>query len=363
MRKIIFILICFTSAKMFCIAQVEKPRLSFGGSVAQGNILSNSGDLSNSEIDRVKNLSAAIHWHHTDQETFNKYACFPKQTVSFSYYNFDNALLGNGVVLAYTLAPHFLITKHASLFPSISVGGAVLSNPYSTTQNPGNKLYSLPISAYLALGGGFYFQFSSHWGFNTSVEFSHISNGGWKDPNNGLNWPQLNIGVEYSPKESSLKKLKREINKGEPFKTLRGDITVFGLIRSGLLQNSEINKPTLGIDLLLSKQIARIHAWTVGVELYQDQLVQKLLAANNISSNGIRSGALVGHEFLLNRFIFSQQLGVYLAGRYGAELLYHRWGLQYSLTTRFRVGVNLRAYKSVAEFTDLRLSYSFLEKK
>ncbi len=339
-----------------------KSIISFGFTGGYGKVLSNASELNSPENDQVQYLKTTINWQRTDQEVLNMYGCFPRHMLAFSYYNFNNGALGKGISLSYSLSPYFVLTRYVSLYPSISIGGIALSNPFDPIKNAGNKLYSLSISAYVALGGGMRVQFSDYWAMHVIAEYNHVSNGGWHDPNNGVNWPTLGIGVEYSPKGLHLKRLYKESLSTEKFKVKRMDMTIFGLIRSGTIQNTEVNLPVLGGEALVSKQMSRIHAWTLSTEFYQDQLLQKLLLAGNIFSDGLRIGALAGHEFLLGKFIFSQQVGVYLVGRNGVEPLYHRWGLQYNLLPKWRIGVNLRAYKAVAEFTDVRLTYTIFKK-
>jgi hypothetical protein len=72
-------------------------------------------------------------------------------------------------------------------------------------------------------------------------------------------------------------------------------------------------------------------------------------------------GLLVGHEFLFNRMIFSQQLGVYVYKEVPGELInrvYHRWGINYKLSKRFMLGLNLNANLQKAFIFDGRLIYS-----
>jgi hypothetical protein len=297
-----------------------------------------------------------------DQEILNRYACFPRHTLSLSYNQFSNSALGNGVSVAYSLAPYFVISNQLSLFPFLSIGLMASSYPYDAVTNPGNKLYSLPVNGYLNAGGGVRWQFSNQLAFQATATFHHVSNGGWHDPNVGLNWATLGGGVEYSVGGLSLKKLTRELDQNRKMNVLRMDLEVFGLIRSGLIQNELVTQPVAGLEILLSQQTRRIHAWTLSLEFYQDQFLQNQQANKKLPSQGLRLGAMTGHEFFFNKFIFSQQLGIYLAGRNDSELLYHRWGLQYQFLTRWRVGINLRAYRAVAEFTDVRLSYTIFKK-
>ena len=68
----------------------------------------------------------------------------------------------------------------------------------------------------------------------------------------------------------------------------------------------------------------------------------------------------LGHEFLLGRFLFSQQFGIYLYKPYRVgDDVYQRYGLVYRATDRFQVGINLKAHKHVADFLDIMLGMNF----
>jgi hypothetical protein len=71
-------------------------------------------------------------------------------------------------------------------------------------------------------------------------------------------------------------------------------------------------------------------------------------------------GIAIGHEFLLGRTLFGQQLGVYLfnKGVQGADL-YQRYSLMYRFTPHVSGGIALKAHGHVADFLDFRAGYSF----
>ncbi len=332
-----------------------KPSFSYSLFAHYGYALSHPEQNTTSSF--PQGLISSLNWQRTDQEILNQYGCFPRQSLSVGFYDFDNSVYGRGINLVYSLEPHFMLNSSLSFYSKISVGGTSLSNPFSSANNPRNKAYSLPVSAYLGLGVGLRWQLSSQWGFQLTSQLHHVSNGGWHEPNNGLNWTTVALGLDYSPTGLELKRLKRIREKTESYRLLRMNIEIFGLVRGGSILGLDENGSVLGVNFTTSKQLNRLHAWTAAFELYQDQFVQKQQMSNMISSDGIRTGILAGHEFLLGKFIFSQQIGIYVAGRYGADLVYHRWGLQYYFLPRWRVGVNLRAYRQAAEFTDIRVAY------
>lgn len=142
-------------------------------------------------------------------------------------------------------------------------------------------------------------------------------------------------------------------------KTTRWDIGMFYASRS--IDNTSAKRfGVLGLSLLVSKQTGRTHAFTLGAELYQDNALREQLKADTLQASAIKSGLLLGHEFLWGRFIFSQQIGMYLFDQSPYyPVWYHRWGLLYRVRERWLLGFQLKAHKHIALFPDLRIQYSF----
>lgn len=327
-----------------------------------GFIFAHTNDVENTANSFPRGITAAFNWQRTDNQILNQYNCFPRHSFLLAFYDFDNSILGRGVNAAYSLEPHFMMNSWLSLYPKVSVGAAFLSNPNDPVKNPTNNSYSLPVSAYLALGVGMRWQFSPMWAVNLNAEYQHVSNGGLREPNKGINWPTFGLGMEYSAKGLQLKKFVRTIERREQSKSRRIDIALLGVVKGGDFGGSRKYYPITGFNLTSSRQASRLHAWTVGVEFFHDQFLQERLSSTGVKTTGYRGGLLAGHEFLLGRFVFSQQLGVYWLGQNNNDLVYHRWGLNYNFLPNWAVGVNLRAHKQVADFTDVRVTYSFRKK-
>jgi hypothetical protein len=67
----------------------------------------------------------------------------------------------------------------------------------------------------------------------------------------------------------------------------------------------------------------------------------------------------LGHEFLLGRFLFSQQFGAYvIKARNQPADVYQRYGLMYRISQHFSLGINIKAHGHVANFLDARISVS-----
>jgi hypothetical protein len=98
--------------------------------------------------------------------------------------------------------------------------------------------------------------------------------------------------------------------------------------------------------------------------LFKDNSIQIAIDSNDkITNKDISTnlgGVLIGHEFLFNRCIFSQQLGYYFFNEMPSlvDYFYHRWGFNYKLSRHAMLGLNLNANLQKAYLIDLRLVFS-----
>ena len=69
---------------------------------------------------------------------------------------------------------------------------------------------------------------------------------------------------------------------------------------------------------------------------------------------------LIGHEFLLGRFTFSQKIGPYIynIGKYN-DPVYQRYGLNFYITENFFTGIHVKAHRHVADFMEIKLGWTF----
>jgi hypothetical protein len=135
---------------------------------------------------------------------------------------------------------------------------------------------------------------------------------------------------------------------------------MFGTFRRALdPQGNSLRLPLVGLSLQAGKQVGRINAFTVGTEVFKDLALRHQLKQDTISASHMKVGVLAGHEFILGKFLFSQRIGFYIFDQTpDFDNLYHRWGLSFLISQRIGIGVNLSAHRHIADFTDLRITYS-----
>lgn len=339
----------------------EKSLFSIGLGLQHGTIFAHSEAVQNTSGARPTGIETIFSWQRNDEEIYSLCLCYPRQGVMFAYYDYDVDILGKSGTVAYFLEPAYRIND-GLLFSFKGSGGlSYLTNPFDSITNPGNQSYSTHLSAYLLVGIGAWVRLSDQWWINPSVNYQHISNGGTRKPNKGINWPTAGLAVSYQPEPRPLYRGSRTTEKYWRDYSNQYDITILGAMRKGYdAAGDRIKYGMGGIALQAGKQVGRLSMVTLGAEAYYDGKLKDELDKDGLSASPVKAGIMIGHEFLLGSFRFSQRLGAYVYDQTPYyDRIFHRWGLQYSINRHLSAGFNLLAHRHIAEFVDLRLTYTF----
>jgi len=325
-----------------------------------GPIFAHSKDVQNTDGAYPKGIELLWSRQRNNAAAWNTCSCDPIQGFQLSYYNYDADILGHGINLAYVLEPQYQITSGIRVSMHTASGLAYLTRPYHPVHNPTNQSYSTIINAYLAVGLGLEFQVAKKWSVEGLVQFQHVSNGGISLPNKGINWPTIGLLTAYRPEPRPLQRF--ETNRSWEREGTRFDVALFSMGKrvGGLPGGTSKRFLIIGLGAQAAWQVGRINNLTVSAEVVWDEGLADRLQDEGIDADPWRSGILVGHEFILGKFLFSQRFGVYLhqAGNF-YDPVYHSWGITYGFSKHWSVGFNLRAHRHVADYSDFRLVYSF----
>lgn len=339
----------------------EKSLFSIGLGVQYGTIFAHTVEVQNTKGARPIGIETIISWQRNDAATYALCHCYPRQGLLLAYYDYDVELLGKSGTAAYFLEPTYRLGNGLLFSFKGAAGFSYLNNPYDSISNPGNQSYSTHLSAYLLVGIGAWVQLSEQWWLNPSINYQHISNGGARKPNKGINWPTAGIAVSYQPQSRPWYTGTRTKEKYWKDYSIRYDVAILGTMRRGYDEAGDRIRYALGgVALQAGRQVGSISMLTLGVEAYHDEELKDELRRDGLNASPVKAGLLFGHEFLLGRFQFSQRLGVYVFDQTPYyDRIFHRWGLQYRINRNFSAGVNLLAHRQVAEFVDFRLAYTF----
>jgi hypothetical protein len=308
---------------------------------------------------KPKIISFEISRQMTDSESYRICKTYPRKGFALSYSDFGTPVLGYGLVTSYFLEPVYRVGKKIQFQFRAEAGIGYFSKPYDSIKNPSNQSYSMRITPYLHVLAGGGYHISKKITAQLNVNFHHISNGNFKEPNAGLNWNTFSLAVLYYPESNQLPKYKKLVKNKRKNCRAEMDIGFMFVPKQGYHIKWKVHRNYLaGIFLQARKQVSRICAVTLGAESYYNRFIEGHDATPESSKPGLLAGAHIGHEFLLGKIIFSQQFGKYIT-RYPSfySLFYHRWGLRYKLSDRLMAGFNMKVHRFTADFIDLRLQY------
>lgn len=325
----------------------------FGFDVQYGFIIPHAADLA--AISQSNPMGVSFSWERIGlgKKNWDNCNCFHYLGLNLSYYNYNNPeVLGSATSLSGTFDPILWKANKLQLSLRSGFGISYLSEVYDKETNPSNTFFSSPISFLLLVSPRFQWQIQQNLALDLSFHYNHISNGGQRYPNRGMNFPTLGIGINYSPKPilfpshtTDKKDSKRQFYL-EAFGTLRSESQGAG------------RQPLLGLTVGAYQQINAIQGLGMGFESQWDNSLQVL--ANEQSR--IIHAPYIAHHFLFGKVDFSQRMGIYIQKPKLYEpdkSFYQRYVLSYLINKSFKIGAALKAHGHVAENIELRLGYQF----
>ncbi|TAE17590.1 MAG: acyloxyacyl hydrolase [Bacteroidetes bacterium] len=319
----------------------------WGASNYGGSIVAHTEDVENTRGAKPTGLFAFYQWQRLDSNQFKKFNGLPTQQVSFAWHQFGTPVLGKSASVQYHVLPEISFSRHAGIQFDIAGGLAWLSNPHHPIKNPNNNSYSTPIAAYLQVGVQPYVRLGNYVQLFAGAKFQHISNAGVELPNKGINWFTTHVGLQvstapYIHKQPFVKQYKNKVFTPYSYKT----VTALAALRSNEV-DATVKYGIAGVAFLYTKVFKPTHGYTLGSEILVDGSIQNPLLAS----------VLAGHVFIWGKYLFSQQVGIYVHPQTAYDAWYHRWGIEYRVSKSWQVGISLKAHRQVANFPDIRVAY------
>lgn len=284
--------------------------------------------------------------------------------VGFTYYNMNNAVIGNNSYNAwYFIEPNLLYTKKLELGLRASVGLNYSENPYDSRTNPANLSYSLHYNAYVALSLFAQFELTHHSKIGLRLNFPHISNGAISSPNHGINFPTLSAAYYYRLSPANSEDLSRPFPIPQHLAhKWRFDAGAFVSAQNIPNKKDEIFLVN-GLSLSASYKLTNLHALLVSTEWINDRASEEILKQQlRDSLSQHRFGFALGHEFRFRRFTFAQVAGIYYFNENpNLDWVYHRYVLNYKLSPWLALGIGFLANANKANFPDFRITYSLYQ--
>ena len=125
---------------------------------------------------------------------------YPAFGVAMSYFDFgDKKTFGNAVGVLPNFTFKFFEKKRLHAHFRVGVGVGYVTQTYNVVDNTTNAAIGSHINGMVGFRFGTGYQFNEKWTLQSSLSFTHFSNGASALPNLGLNVPSLNLGFTYTP--------------------------------------------------------------------------------------------------------------------------------------------------------------------
>ncbi len=356
----VFLLLC-SNFPIRAAGQDTVPRKGYaeaGLLLNAGTIFVHSADVENTSGSRPFGIELEWGKRLLGEQAWRNCHCYPTRGFVFGYTSYDNSTLGSGLHIAYFLEYPFL--PYSKVTPVIRGGaGFSFSNrPWHPEKNPANQSYSLPVNAFLQLQFGVDAMIVPKGVLSARIGYNHISNGGIRLPNKGINWPMVSLGYLHTfgyvipPRRARI-----PLEKAEKHWLYR--IELFSSLSTREMETSRVLWIYGGM-FTAARKLTRLHTLTGAAEWHFSELLRHELGKAGLPAGAHRAALLGGHDFLIGRFVFSQQIGLYLydPSRFN-DPFYHRWTLNYVHRSGLSAGISLKAHRHVAEFTDVRIGWQW----
>lgn len=326
-----------------------------------GFIIPHSRDLIGVSNSKPFGAELNVQWIETREARTSRSGVVAKRGFMLQYINYDNpAVLGSCLTGAAFVEP--LIRPDRRLYGSVQMGIGVsyLNRVYDAETNPTNLFFSTPISFFLMTNAYLTYKATPNWEVSLGFNYNHISNGGMKSPNKGMNFPTWNAGAAYNLNPAPIRRApKTQDWKNEPR-------NFWYLHAVGSLKTVEANDQfpesnlrwLIGGIAMAGRRVGRISALSAGTEWIHDGGRRADLDRVGDSRSALLGGLLAGHELLSGRVRFTLHMGVYVHNPTRAiDLLYQRYGLFYLIGKHIQFGATLKAHRHEADVFDIRAGW------
>lgn len=299
-----------------------------------------------------------FHTSYNDWLVFNGYWI---SGLEASYFNFQNpSVIGSVIAISAFAEP--VLSYGNKYFLTVRFGGGLSyhNRIYDKDENPLNLFFSSRISFPLYVSARIKYSIGENTFITFSGTYNHISNGGYKQPNKGINFPTLALGLEHFQKTPPVLDNRYssypEIRKAETSVTMQ----VLTTVRMINEENEFPQKACFvyGLHTRISKPFGSIYSLNAGAEIIWDRYIRETLRRSFIDLDYTRFALTCGQNFRLGKVNFTQYFGFYLYSPNKARnSVYQKYELAYDISGKISLGVYLKAHAQVAESMGFVFNY------
>lgn len=320
------------------------------------DILPHSEDIRELSYSQPSGVSLAYMWQNPLAGNSLEKPLKSRKGLRLQYVNFNNPTqLGSAFSLAAFTEPMFGSNRKLFLSLPIEFGLAHVTEIYHPVSNPENLFFSTPISFFLNAGGQVNYKLSQQVLLNVGMQYQHLSNGGIRMPNKGMNFISINAGMSYYLKPTVWEKSSNKLSTKSTFKYLLEAYVTASAKTLG--QTNEV-KPLGGFQVSFIKPINYYHHWVLASEGVYHTFNQSYFAMRGIDIHPWQQSLLGGYALSIGKTSFQVLLGTPIVNKTSNEnIVYQRYMLVQTIGKKWLLAGSLKAEGHVADIFDLRLGY------
>ena len=311
-------------------------------------------------------IEADLNWHLRKEQVWKYCYCFPRTGFTFTYVNFDlPEILGSAFAVYPYIEPYIRPCKDLNFSIRFGLGPAYVGSIYDEDTNPDNLFFSSHYSFIALLNFAMNYRVTDQITFRLAGNYNHISNGGYAEPNLGMNFPSVNAGFDYSFSDPSFPNHYKESGAALYPDKNRLDLLLGFAAKPASYELNEGIYPVFHFGSKYSRVAGRIFAITLAAEWLYDRSLIELARVKQIRDEDgdlappHRASAAAGVDWVFGKFIFSQVFGYYLYAPVPAKhLVYQRYGITFRFTEHLFTGLNVKAHAQDADFIEVLIGYS-----
>lgn len=288
----------------------------------------------------------------------------PLTGIGFQYWNLGNDKeLGN----AYTLFPQILFplnhSPHLRFSTRIACGLGYIEKTFDRLENHKNVATSTHINCMISFGLYARTLVKKKTQIVTGIEFTHMSNGGFKVPNLGLNIPTLNLGVSHFFGQRTPVYPERKVKENR-------STSINMLVAGGI---KEITPPggkkygAFTITSTLSRSLGIKSSIGIGLDVFYDPSIETQLKGDSVAvpnfTYSIRSGIHLSYELKVQKLSMLFENGYYFYTHLPDDgNIYTRLCLRYHFTEKYFVLLNLKSHFGKADYFEYGIGMRLKQK-
>jgi hypothetical protein len=337
------------------------PHVFAGFQAHYGFIIPHSESIRNVSHTKPYGIEISYCNFHTSLKDWKVFNSYWISGIEMSYFNFQNPEILGYIFAISAFAEPVISSGKKYLFTVKGGGGLSYHNKiYDQTENPLNMFFSSRISFPLYVSARFKYKIGNRTFFTLTGSYNHISNGGYKQPNKGMNFPTLALGLEHFQKtppvldDKSFPSMERR--KPGMFLTIQALTTIRVIGKEGDFPQKECF--IYGFNTRVTKPLGAIYSLNAGAEIICDRYIRETLRRNQIRTDYKRFAVTLGQDFTLGKVIFTQYFGYYLYSPNKARNpIYQKYELALNISKTISLGVYIKAHAQVAESTGITFNY------